>query len=975
MGTAVLAGPELPVVGRETEIDALRDIVDRVVLARGELLVIDGEPGVGKTRLCHEALALAARRGFTVGAGAGRPPGPHAAYGVWLEALGPLLRALPASDRARVVHGLPDLGRLFADLDLPPPPTARERGLERARLFEAVAKLLARLAARRPVALFLDDLHWADVASVELLGYVARGVPDTAVLLLSACRPLGREPVDAALRALPTAIAPGSAARCWHLEGLDRDELAVLLAGLLDGTPPRPLVNAVARHAAGLPLFAVVLVQYLQTAGLLYRRGRGEWMLAHGVPVPPTLRDAVAARLDQLSAAELDLLRVVALAGDAATHEIVTAVPQRSETELFHAVLSLLSRDLLGKESVAGRLRYRLAHPYYAEMACDLVPPDRLRALHIGLARALDLLGVPDRGVLARQYRAAGELADPDQALRACHAAGEEALRRQGGDVAVDHLAAALDLAHRQGRTDLLPRLTEQLAIGYDIAGRVVDALSAWRDAAAAWRDAGEPAGVVRCLRRWALAAHDHGDPEGAARAVAEAERLLGPHAPAEELIRLAETRVVLASRRPGPAAGLVIDERRLLDLADRQGSARARTVAAVARMSRQLTHGGYAEARRAADQVLPLTPQSGDPALTVLFHLPLFLLELTLSGAPAAIALAEQALDEARRDGVPALEAGPRFCAYLGYFLAGEWEPAWDTAGQLVATGHRTGEVRQVALGSAGRALIAGHQGRHRVAAELLAEARAVGGHRLDPEVRETVDLVDAVLALHAGDTEAALATAEQLGAAPTRYPPFILALLGEAQVLRGAHTAALATAEKLLALEPTAPFLNGHAARLRGLVRTAWGDRTEAADAHAQAVAAFDELGMPVEAARSRVDWARACRPDEPVVAEARRALDVARRVNARSLADRARALLRELGARPAAPRSRPVPAFTARELEVSRLVAAGLSNAEIAERLYLSRRTVTTHLQHVYARLGLSSRTALTRYLAERNLLGEP
>jgi len=145
------------------------------------------------------------------------------------------------------------------------------------------------------------------------------------------------------------------------------------------------------------------------------------------------------------------------------------------------------------------------------------------------------------------------------------------------------------------------------------------------------------------------------------------------------------------------------------------------------------------------------------------------------------------------------------------------------------------------------------------------------------------------------------------------------------------------------------------------------------------------LDGLGLPFQAARARLDWAEVAAAgradDDHVPADradaaqaAHRSLAAFDRLGARPLADRARRLLRALGERPAAPPRTATGELSERELQVVRLVAAGLSNAEIAGRLFISPRTVTTHLQHVYARLGLPSRTALTRWVLERGLAAE-
>jgi len=220
---------------------------------------------------------------------------------------------------------------------------------------------------------------------------------------------------------------------------------------------------------------------------------------------------------------------------------------------------------------------------------------------------------------------------------------------------------------------------------------------------------------------------------------------------------------------------------------------------------------------------------------------------------------------------------------------------------------------------------------------------------------------------------------------ATPAVLPCLGLSVLGEAQVAAGDPTSALDTARRLGGLGPDAPWPAACASWVEGLARVALGERVAALACLRRAAARLDGLGLPFQAARARLGWAEVAAAgradDEHVPAGRADAVEAARsslttfdRLGARPCADRARRLLRALGERPAAPPKVGTGELSERELQVVRLVAAGLSNTEIAGRLFISPRTVTTHLQHVYGRLGLPSRTALTRWVLERGLAAE-
>ena len=167
----------IPLVGRSIELDRIRAATERAAAAAGNTLLLAGEEGIGKSRLAAEALVLARQRGFLTLKGTAYALHTDLAYAPVLEAIGPFLASLPAGQLRQLVRGLPDLSRLFGNLALAPPAALGDPALERTRLFEAVARLVERMAADRPLAILIDDLHWADHASLDLLHYVARDWP------------------------------------------------------------------------------------------------------------------------------------------------------------------------------------------------------------------------------------------------------------------------------------------------------------------------------------------------------------------------------------------------------------------------------------------------------------------------------------------------------------------------------------------------------------------------------------------------------------------------------------------------------------------------------------------------------------------------------------------------------------------------------------------------------------------------------
>jgi predicted ATPase len=343
----------VPLVGRSEELGRVLAALDRVVAGSGGALLLAGEAGIGKSRLAAEALILARQRGFVTLQGAAYPLQADLAYAPVLEALGPFLAGLEAGRRAALVAGLPDLGRLFAGLHLPPPEPLGDAALERTRLFEAVSRLVERVAAERPVALLADDLHWADAASLELLHYLARGLEAQRVLLLGAYR-LDEARTHPGLRELVRSLQRLGLAEEFPVGGLSPEAVAALA---------RALLGVLRARAAGMPLFVTALIRGLRDSGELFRSG-GAWVLGTGsLTVPPVVRDLVLARLGRLDPADRALLELVAVAGDVASPAILGRVGGPGADELDEVLRRLCESGLLVEEPAEADLRVQ---PRYA---------------------------------------------------------------------------------------------------------------------------------------------------------------------------------------------------------------------------------------------------------------------------------------------------------------------------------------------------------------------------------------------------------------------------------------------------------------------------------------------------------------------------------------------------------------------------------------------------------------------------------
>jgi DNA-binding NarL/FixJ family response regulator len=975
-------------VGRRAELERLADAFGRAASGESRAIFVRGETGIGKTRLVEEALAAARARGFRVLASRAFPVDGSLGYALFLDALGPFLRAMEPARRAALVSGLPRLGRLFDGLGLPSPDLLPDAALEKTRLFEAVVRLVERLAEDAPLVLFFDDLHWADPSSLELLQYLVRGLRDRPAVVAGAYRSDEPEPTHALRRAI-VALTRAGLAEEVELSRLTRGDLVALARGLLAADPPAELVDLLDQRTGGTPLFAEGVVRAMIDAGQLVPVGSGPdagWVLSRASTsaLPAGLRALILDRIDRLAAEERALLGLVAVYAEAAPRALLRLASGLPDERFGERVERLRLAGLLVEQVDEAGLAYALAHPLVQEVAyADLSETARRRGhaafvaalespLRAGRASAQDLLR------LARHYRAAGAEVDGGRALDVLAAAADQARRLHSNEEAAGYYLAALRLARSAGDLARLPRLLEQLGEAWADMGENAAAIGAWTEVLDEHAGRLDAETVARVHRRLALAEWDRADFAAALRHLEVGVAALGQSAPSAELVELMHARLTVEMRLRDQAAATATAAR-IVALGRELGSPQAVAEGYLAEGIAHLAQGAYQRAR-----VLSLTALAGAEAvgdvllvkrvLDTLTRVALFLGETGLARQAA-----ERSLATSRALGAPSTELHPRFHLVLLDVMAGDLHGAARASADALALARRLGRARALAGSLAGRAMALIALGELADAEALVAEARAVygAGTAADHNIARSIDLADALLALERDEPERARAMAQELAQSLSvgANPPLGLAVFAEVQVAADDAAGAIATAAALAALGPPGSYPAALGLRAQGLARRRLGEAADAAELLAQAADAFDALGMPFEAARSRLELAHAAAKADAARAEAvaRQSLAVFEEIGARSWGERSRHFLRALGVRSARPARRaPAGILSERQLEVARLVAEGLGNGEIAAALVVSPRTVTTHLDHIYRRLGITSRAALARYVVEAGLL---
>jgi DNA-binding SARP family transcriptional activator/predicted ATPase len=453
----------LPFAGRAAELETLREAAEA-----GQFILIEGEPGIGKTRLADEFIAAHVSRspaalllrGAAHESEQGLPYQPvmDALRGLLDQPDWPQLRAglgLPPERLADAAHLLPELQ---AGLAPQPGPASF---VDEARVWEGLNQLLQRLARQRPVVVFLDDIHWADAATAGLLGYLARRAASPSLLLLAAARPAGH---DTRLGLLLPALAHENRLAHLVLEPLSPVDMR-WVAERLSPAHGQPLSAWLERSAEGNPYFVNELVRLARHNGLLKPDGTLDRDgLAAAPMLPPTIHNLIRSRVIRLTTEARRALEVAAVVGREFDYALVQPAAGLAEAVVLDALDELRAAGLI---QARGGERYAFDHSLTMEVAYRDMSEPRSRLLH-------------------------GRVA--------------EALERQASDPA----AAAGQIAYHLARSSE-PRRAAPYALQ---AGQRAASLGAWAEAAAFYQQALEPEtdGARRTALLIALAeAHFHG--------------------------------------------------------------------------------------------------------------------------------------------------------------------------------------------------------------------------------------------------------------------------------------------------------------------------------------------------------------------------------------------------------------------------------------------------------------------------------
>lgn len=463
---------KLPFVGRQSEFDVLLNRLAGAVSGRGAVVLLAGEPGIGKTRLTEEFCERVMSKATVL---RGNCFEEAAAFAPWTEALRALINQL-TDDQLRVALGnggpelvamLPELNRRLPDIN----EGARlDAEAQRARLVDSIVEFVRNASGHRPLVLFFDDLHWCDRPSLLLLERVAASIRDEHVLIVGTYRDVE---VD---RVHPLAQTLAGLRKLEHHEriavrGLTEQSVYDLLSAIdasEEGAAARKaLAVALYREAQGNPFFIREVFNSLVETGRLNLRERG-WGDASAIEelgIPEGVKEVIGRRLSRLSAGCNQMLQSAAALGARFTWDqlraiAATAPAAPTEEDLLNQLDEALDAQLLTEQA---SLAYAFTHALIAATLYDELSGPRRFLLHRRIAAALESLYAADLDAhapeLAYHFYEAALGGDVEKAIAYSRRAAESAIRQYAWEEAVRHYERALQVA------DLATALDDRLRI------------------------------------------------------------------------------------------------------------------------------------------------------------------------------------------------------------------------------------------------------------------------------------------------------------------------------------------------------------------------------------------------------------------------------------------------------------------------------------------------------------------------------
>ena len=530
------SGRTAGLIGRDAERAQLLQSLAQARSGRGSLILLLGDAGVGKTRLAEEALAAARRLEYQTLVGRCYQQEGTPALIPYIEVLEEASRLMPTALFRQAVGAsapelaklLPELYHLFPDMAAPLELSSQ---LQQRFLFTNVREFLTRSSRCMPLAIFIDDLQWADEATLQLTHQLAPHLENLPIVVIAGYREREEPPAAAskgrfhnllgrvrgqtregftpqAIRAGLDQLVTQRHARAIALRPFTHAEVMGTLAALGQPHPPARLVQQFAEHTGGNPFFVVELFRHLKEKGRLFD-ARHQWardLDLDDVEVPDTVRVVLERRMQRVSSDTQQVLRAAAVIGPHFDPDLLEEVAEIDGDRLITALDEAEQARIVRGPSGRRDITWRFAHQLTCQALTDAIPPARRQRLHLRVADVMGRLDCESRvytSGIAHHLYCAGRLADPARTARALIAAGDAAHAAYATDEAVRHYRRALEvLEDASGQAGVRLAVQETLADLLSLQGDRAAAKEHYDGVARAYRAGETPADRARIARK-----------------------------------------------------------------------------------------------------------------------------------------------------------------------------------------------------------------------------------------------------------------------------------------------------------------------------------------------------------------------------------------------------------------------------------------------------------------------------------------
>jgi len=498
-----------PFVGREAEVVDLTCVLDRMLTGQGGLVLVGGEPGVGKTRLARELMAEARQRGCLCLTGVcyemeGAPP-----FVPFVEMTEQAVRLVPQAARAamgdlaaEIAAIVPSLRRTYSDIPpLPDVPADQQRRL----IFSAFLEYVQRAAQKSPGVFLFDDLQWADESTLQLLLHLAPQLASTRLLVVGTYRDVDVDVKHPFARALESLLRQRLATR-MSLRRLSESGVQQMLSAMSGSAPPSALAQAVFRETEGNPFFVEEVYRHLAEEGKLFDAS-GAWkadLRVDTIEVPESVRLVIGRRLQRLGEQTRKVLTAAAVIGRTFPLDVLQAVVDLSEDEVLDAIEEAERAHLVVSNAHQRTARYGFVHELTRTTIAGGQSLPRRQRLHLKIADALERLRAASleshASVLAHHLYRAGAAAETGRTATFLLLAGRRALAASAFEETLETFDQLLGLELPK-HDPLLGEASEHRGDALTGLQRHDEALAAFDRALAVYSAGRDDAGIERAAR------------------------------------------------------------------------------------------------------------------------------------------------------------------------------------------------------------------------------------------------------------------------------------------------------------------------------------------------------------------------------------------------------------------------------------------------------------------------------------------